>query len=321
MNRIVSFSLVAAIFALLCVGPAFGQGGAGELTGLVTDPTGAVVSNATVTLTNPATGEKRTAATSGAGIYRFVALPVVGAYTMDAEAKGFKKVQVSNVVISVGTVTSHDVQLEVGSGSGTVSVEAGAQQVQTEDSSISQLIDHRSWESMPMQSRSQNELINMVAGAEPEAFNQTFRGASVNGTRSGTGNYLVEGADNNEQGQGGVALEGPGGANTSISPDAIQEYRVLTHDFSAEYGKAGGFVTDTVLKSGTNKWHGSAFEYNRLQAYTANDWISTNEGVTDHLVRNQFGGSLGGPVVKDKTFFYGTGELHRLRQVLLARRQ
>jgi len=112
-----------------------------------------------------------------------------------------------------------------------------------------------------------------------------------------------------------VALEGPGGANTTISPDAIQEYRVITNDFPAEYGKAGGFVTDTVLKGGTNQWHGSAFEYNRTQAYTANDWFSNNASpqIRDHLVRNQFGGSLGGPIKKDKTFFYGTGELHRLR--------
>src|SRR6266536_164084 len=314
MNRIVSFSLVAAIFALLCVVPAFGQGGSGELTGLVTDPTGAVVSGATVTLTNTATGEKRTSVTTGAGIYRFVALPVVGSYTLNADAQGFKKLELANVVISVGTVTSHDVQLQVGTGSETVSVEAGAHQVQTEDSSVSQLIDHRSWESMPIQSRSQNELINMVAGAEPEMFNNTGRGASVNGTRSGTGNYLVEGADNNEQGQGGVALFGPGGANTTISPDAIEEYRVITHDFSAEYGKAGGFVTYTVLKSGTNKWHGSAFEYNRNQNITANDWFSSNAGIRDHLVRNQFGGSLGGPVRKDKTFFYAAGEVQRLRQ-------
>ena len=314
MNRIVSFSLLAAIFAFFCIVPAFGQGGTGELTGLVTDPTGAVVSNAEVTLTNAATGEKRTATTTGAGIYRFIALPVVGAYTLESAPKGFKRIQIANVVVSVGTVTSHDIQLELGSGTETVSVEAGAQLVQTEDSSVSQLIDHRAWESMPIQSRSQNELINMVAGAEPEMFNNTGRGASVNGTRSGTGNYLVEGADNNEQGQGGVALFGPGGANTTISPDAIQEYRVLTHDFSAEYGKAGGFVTDTVLKSGTNKWHGSAFEYNRNQNITANDWFSTNAGVQDHLVRNQFGGSLGGPVVKDRTFFYGTGEIQRLRQ-------
>jgi outer membrane receptor protein involved in Fe transport len=314
MNRIVSFSLVVAIFGLLCVGTALGQGGSGELTGLVTDPTGAVVPSATVTLTNSATGEKRTSVTTGAGIYRFVALPIVGTYTLDTEAKGFKKSQLANVVVSVGTVTSHDVQLQVGTGSETVSVEAGVQTVQTDDSSISQLVDSRVWNSMPLETRSQNEFINLVAGAEPEAFNMTFRGASVNGTRSGTGNYLIEGADNNEQGQGGVSLEGPGGANTSISPDAIQEYRVLTHDFSAEYGKAGGFVTDTVLKSGTNNWHGSAFEYNRLQAYTGNDWFSTNQGVRDHLVRNQFGGSLGGPIVKEKTFFYGTGELHRLRQ-------
>src|SRR5215475_1588484 len=314
MNRIVSFSLVAAIFAFFCIVPAFGQGGSGELTGLVTDPTGAIVSGAEVTLTNSATGEKRTTTTTGAGIYRFVALPVVGSYSLEAAPKGFKRTQIANIVITVGTVTSNDIQLQVGTGSETVSVEAGVQTVQTDDSSISQLINSRVWQSMPLETRSQNEFINLVAGAEPESFNMTFRGASVNGTRSGTGNYLIEGADNNEQGQGGVSLQGPGGANTSISPDAIQEYRVLTHDFSAEYGKAGGFVTDTVLKSGTNNWHGSAFEYNRLQAYTANDWFSTNAGITDHLVRNQFGGSLGGPIVKEKTFFYGTGELHRLRQ-------
>jgi hypothetical protein len=111
-----------------------------------------------------------------------------------------------------------------------------------------------------------------------------------------------------------------GGANTSISPDAIQEYRVITHDFNAEYGKAGGFVTDTVLKSGVNQFHGSLFEYNRIQALTAEDWF-TNSGrdsngnqLKDHLVRNQFGGSFGGPIVKDKTFFYATVEWQRLRQ-------
>ena len=151
MNRIVSFSLLAAIFAFFCIVPAFGQGGTGELTGLVTDPTGAVVSNAEVTLTNAATGEKRTATTTGAGIYRFIALPVVGAYTLESAPKGFKRIQIANVVVSVGTVTSHDIQLELGSGTETVSVEAGAQLVQTEDSSVSQLIDHRAWESMPIQ--------------------------------------------------------------------------------------------------------------------------------------------------------------------------
>src|SRR6266700_3259885 len=319
MNRIVSFSLVVAIFGLLCVGTAFGQSGTGELSGLVTDPTGAVVANASVTLTNSATGERRTSVTTGAGIYRFVAVSVVGSYTLETAPKGFKKYQIANIIVSVGAVTTQDVHVEVGTGSETVSVEAGAQLIQTEDSATSQLIDRRVWEQMPLEARNSNDFINLVAGAVPEQLaGGTFRGASVNGTRTGTGNYMIEGVDNNEQGQGGVSLCGTacgqGGANTSISPDAIEEYRVITHDFSAEYGKAGGFVTDTVLKSGINQWHGSVFEYNRVQALTANDWFSNNKNVRDHLVRNQFGGSLGGAIKKDKTFFYGTGELHRLRQ-------
>src|SRR5262249_29598574 len=100
----------------------------------------------------------------------------------------------------------------------------------------------------------------------------------------------------------------------SISPDAIQEYRVITNSYSAEYGKGGGFITDTVLKSGTNQWHGSAFEYNRIQKLTAQDFFSNRADQIDHLVRNQFGGSLGGPIIKDKTFWFGTGEVHRARQ-------
>src|SRR5262249_20792040 len=129
--------------------------------------------------------------------------------------------------------------------------------------------------------------------------------------------YLVEGTDNNEQGQAGrsqISLYDKGGASTSISPDAIQEYRVITNSYSAEYGKGGGFITDTVLKSGTNQWHGSAFEYNRIQNLTAQDFFSNRANQIDHLVRNQFGGSFGGPINKDKTFFFGAGELHRARQ-------
>src|SRR5260370_15017588 len=214
-------------------------------------------------------------------------------------------------------MTNRDVKLEVGAATEQVTVEAGQQLIQTEDSSLSQLVDRRVWENMPLEARNANDFINLVAGAVPEQLaGFTFRGAAVNGTRTGSGNFMVEGVDNNEQGQGGASLCGTqcgqGGANTSVSPDAIKEYRVITHDFNAEYGKAGGFVTDTVLKSGTNQWHGSLFEYNRIQKLTANDWFSSNAGVKDHLVRNQFGVSVGGPIVKDKTFFYLAAEGHRL---------
>lgn len=312
-----TYFLLAFVVLALCVG-AFAQG-SGELTGLVADSTGAVVSGVQVTLTNSATGEVRTTVTTPSGIYSFPALPIVGSYALEIAAKGFKLSKVQNIIVSVGTVTTRDVKLEVGAATEQVTVEAGAQIVQTEDSALSTLVDRRVWENMPIEARNANDFINLVAGAVPEQqAGGTFRGAAVNGVRTGGGNFMVEGVDNNEQGQGGVAICGTvcgqGGANTSISPDAIEEYRVITHDFSAEYGKVGGFVTDTVLKGGTNQWHGSLFEYNRIQALTANDWFSSAAGNKDHLVRNQFGGSFGGPIVKDKTFFYTSFEEHRLRQ-------
>src|SRR6202142_3011934 len=293
------------------------QGGTGSLTGLVTDQTGAVVASVDATLTNPATGEKRTATTNSAGAYRFVALPVVGSYNLEISAKGFKRYKIANIVISVGTVTTHDAKLEVGTQSEQMTVEAGSQLVQAEDSSLSGLVDRHVWQDMPLETRSQNEFIELLPGAEPAGVAQlgTDRGAAVNGARSGTGNFLVDGFDNKDQDVGGAAVNaGPGGALTTISPDAIQEYRVIEHTPPAEYGKSGGFVTDTVLKSGTNQWHGSLFEYNRVQALAANSFFSNRAQQQDHLIRNQFGGSVGGPIVKDKTFFFFTVEAHRLRE-------
>jgi hypothetical protein len=320
--RRISMRFLLAFVVLALSVTAFAQG-AGELAGLVTDTTGAVVSGVTVKLTNSATGEVRTTATTPAGTYNFPALPIVGTYALEISAKGFKAEKVQNIVVSVGTITTRDLKLEVGAQTEQVTVEAGAQLVQTEDSSLSQNIDRQVWTNMPLETRSQNEFIGLVAGAEPanaagigtgQSGRGTDRGAAVNGTRSGSGNFLVEGFDNNDQGLGGGgSLVGQGGANTTISPDAIEEYRVIAHIPSAEYGKAGGFVTDTVLKSGTNQWHGSLFEYNRIQALAANSWFSNQARVKDSLIRNQFGGSFGGPIVKDKTFFFFTVEAHRLR--------
>ncbi len=319
-NTLTRFLLAFTVLALL-TGTMWAQGGTGELQGLVTDPSGAVVANAQVTLTNTATGDKRTTVTTPAGIYRFVALPVVGTYKLETSLKGFKGVKVADVIISVGTVTNRDIKLEVGTATEVITVEAGAQLLQTSEAALGDVINNRVWQSTPLETRSQNEFINMLPGAVSGAIavgalnNGTDRGAAVNGTRSGTGNFLVEGFSNNDQGLGGGgSLVGTGGANTTISPDAIQEYRVIEHNFSAEYGQAGGFVTDTVLKSGTNQFHGALFEYNRVQALAANSFFSNRAGVKDSLVRNQFGGTIGGPIVKDKTFFYFTTEFHRRRQ-------
>jgi len=308
--------VLAFVVLTLLAGTVWAQG-TGEITGLVTDQTGAVIPGATVTLSNSATGEKRTTVTSSAGIYRFPSLPVVGTYSVQASPKGFKSTKIEGIVVSVGVSAQADLKLELGAASEQVTVEASAETVQTGESSLSQLVDRNIWEKMPLEVRNQNSFIELVAGAVPQDDSGNNRGAAVNGTREGAGSYLVEGTDNNEQGQAGrgqLSNYDKGGASTSISPDAIQEYRVITNSFSAEYGKGGGFITDTVLKSGTNKWHGSLFEYNRIQALAANDWFSNFSGNKDRLVRNQFGGSAGGPIIKDKTFFYSSLEFHRVRQ-------
>jgi hypothetical protein len=312
-----SWFLYGLVALALCVG-AFAQGGTGELTGLVTDQTGAVVAGVDVKLTNSATGEVRTTTTTAAGTYRFAALQVVGSYGIEVSPKGFKTTKIQNIAISVGTVVTRDVKLEVGGAAEQVTVEGGgAQLVQTEDSALSQNVDSKVWTNMPLEARNSNDFIALLPGAEPAVQSDmtTDRGPAVNGTRSGSGNFMVEGFDNNDQGLGGAGSlgSGMGGSNTTISPDAIEEYRVIDGTPPAEYGKAGGFVTDTVLKGGTNTWHGSLFEYNRIQALAANSWFSNNSGEQDHLIRNQFGGSVGGPIVKDKSFFFFTTEFHRLR--------
>ena len=316
-SRIIRWlSTIAVLFIAIVSTTALWAQGAGELTGAVTDPTTAVVVKAQVKLTNDATGVVRTTETTAGGVYRFSALPVVGTYTLTMQVQGYRPVSITGITISVGTTVTQDVPLQVGGASETLTVEAGAELVQTSDSQISSLINNRVWEQLPLAVRNQNEFINLVPGAVNQEVTGTNRGAAVNGARAGTGNYLVEGADNNDQGQGGRGQisDAKGGAILGISPEAIQEYRVITSAFQAEYGKSAGFVTDTVLKSGTNKFHGSLFEYNRVQALAANNFFSNRAGIKDSLVRNQFGGAIGGPIVKDRTFFYATVEFNRMRQ-------
>jgi len=308
--------VVLAVLALLSA-VSWAQTGTGEINGLVTDPSGAVVANLQVTLTNTATGEKRTTQTTSSGDYHFPALSIVGTYTIAISPKGFKAVKVEGIVISVGIISTHDIRLEVGGGNEQITVEAGAERVQTTESQLSDLVPRQVWQDMPLEVRNQNSFIELLAGASPQDDSSNNRGAAVNGAREGAGDYLLEGVDNYEQGQAGrgqISIFDKGGAAVSISPDAIQEYRVISNSFEAQYGKAGGFITDTVLKSGTNNWHGSLFEYNRIQEFTANDFFSDRFGLRDHLVRNQFGGSFGGPIIKDKTFFFGAAEIHRARQ-------
>src|SRR5258708_20691570 len=193
--------LLAFVVLSLSVG-AFAQGGAGQLTGLVTDATGAVVSGVEVKLSNTATGEVRTTVTTPAGIYTFPSLPIVGTYTLEIAAKGFKSTKVQNIIVSVGTITSRDVKVEIGAATEQVTVEAGQQIVQTEDSALSTLIDRRVWENMPLEARNANDFINLVAGAVPEQqAGGTVPGAADHSAPTGAGHFIGEGRDQHQQRQ------------------------------------------------------------------------------------------------------------------------
>src|SRR5882757_3808911 len=307
MRKIFGFVLLLAVGTV----GAYGQAGLGSLAGVISDPTQAVIPHATVTITG-INGINRTVETNSGGQYVFSSLPVGAFYELIVTAPGFTTAKFTNLSTSVGTTITLNATLQPGSAETTVEVEGrNVEQVQTDTSSISQLVDSTIWKTSPLETRSQNDFVKLIAGASPSDGETIDRGAAVNGARSGAGNYLVDGFDNNDQGQGGAGSTSGAGAVTTISPDAIQEYRIITSTPPAEYGRAGGFATDTVLKSGTSTWHGSAFDYNRVQALAANNFFSNRAGLRDHLVRNQFGGSLGGPIYKDRTFFFASAEFQR----------
>jgi len=312
-GRIMGIGICLMLLAGLTGSVAWSQvlQGFGALSGVVTDTSKAAIPGAHVVLSNASIGYKKETVTNSAGQYSFSLLTVGGGYSLDVSAKGFSTEAVKDITTSVGTVITQDVTLAIGSETTVVEI-AGTneEQDQLDTTSLSQEIASTVWENSPLSVRSQNQFVALTAGAAPDSAG-TGRGYAINGARTGTGNFLADGYDNNDQGLGGGAA---GGAVVEISPDAIQEFRVIASTPPAEYGRTGGFATDTVLKSGTNRLHGSAFEYNRIQALAANNFFSDRAGLIDHLVRNQFGGSFGGPVYKDRTFVYVTAEFQRQRQ-------
>jgi len=314
-SAIVRF-LSMGLLGLFLAGLAHGQLGTGVVTGTVTDPSGGVVPGAPVTLVDTTTGVQRTAQTNALGIYRFD-FADVGTYNLRVSAKGFADYELDGLVLTVGQTVAANARLELGKTGTVVAVEAGGVQlVNTANAEVSDLINQNTIQNLPLEVRDATIFVNLIPGSVPNDFNASTRGAAINGMRAGMGNFMIDGSDNNDYGQGGRGKNGTGtipGGEVGVSPDAVEEFRVVTNNFSAEYGRSGGFVTDLVTKSGTDQLHGSAFEYNRNSATTADDFFSARAGLHDALIRNQFGGSLGGPIKKDKVFIFGAIEWQRLR--------
>ncbi len=277
----------------------------GSITGYVRDKSGAVLPNATVTATQTATGYTRTISADASGQYSILALPP-GRYRLTASVPSFQQGVVDNIVLNVNDALHFDFDLQVGSVSESVSVDANALQVQTVATSTGTTIDSPQILAMPLNGRSYIDLLTLQAGVSPASTNGGYsdRGPA-SGLYTSSGNvstdgqpeyanaFLVNGAEVNETKNMGAGL--------IPNADSVAEFRLLTNSFSAEYGKFSGSVMNTVTKSGTNRFHGTLFEFYRNQGLDATNYFDSTKA---ELKQHQYGGVFGGPIVKDKLFFF-----------------
>jgi Carboxypeptidase regulatory-like domain/TonB-dependent Receptor Plug Domain/TonB dependent receptor len=306
---IISFFLVMAI---VTPPAARSQVSSGTITGTVTDSSGAAVSGALVTVTQVAQNFSRTLMTNSYGLYEVKFLPV-GGYRVTAEHAGFKKSIQQGLDLTVGQVMRVDFALSVGTATETVTVTADATQaVETETSEVGQVINGRQVEDLPLNGRNFTDLIPLNAGVGTGAQGQSNGGFNFNGSRTDQNMFLIDGMDN-------VDLNN----NLLLNPalDSIQEFQVLSGTYSAEYGNSAGGIVTVKLKSGTNQFHGSLFEFVRNDVFDANGFFnnqlpptSGDKAPRQPLSRNQFGGSLGGPIRKNKLFFFGDYQGYRQTQ-------
>jgi hypothetical protein len=277
----------------------------GSVQGTVLDPSGAAVANATVTLHNSDTGLVRTLKTSASGAYEFLSVPVGENYSVQVEATGFQKSAQTGIKLDVNQKYRADFTLRVGSINEKVEVSANAAQVDTSNTQLGDVISDKKMTTLPLNGRSYIDLMGLQAGVvpvssdaavsdRPVSGNGNSGQMSVNGQRESANSFLVNGGDVEESVNNGA----------SIVPtlDSIQEFRVMTSSFNAEYGRFSGAIVNVVTKSGTNEVHGSAYEFLRNEDFDSRGYFDPTRG---ELKRNQFGGTIGMPIVKNKLFFFG----------------
>jgi hypothetical protein len=300
------FIALTALLLLVAHQSVFAQVDEGSITGVVQDATGAVVPNAKVTLLNTDQGLTQVNTTDSSGVYTFS--PVrIGNYSVSATAPGFSVTTQQNVVVAVSQNLRVNIQLKPGAETQTVEVSTAPPQMQTEDASVGQVINQQSVNNLPLNGRNFTFLAQLSAGVNtPQADTRgnAVNGAfSANGLRPSQNNYLLDGIDNNSDN-----VDFLNGTNFVVlpPPDAIAEFKVQTSDFSAELGRAAGAVLNATVKSGTNGIHGDAWEFFRNDVLDAADWFEDNNGLKKGELRwNMFGASIGGPVIKNKIFYFG----------------
>ena len=303
LTRLVFALLLAAM--PLCI---YGQSSNGSISGIVTDDTGAVVPGVTVTATNAATGTSRSTVSNGQGQYAIGLLPPA-TYTVTADLAGFQPLKLGNITVNVGTDVALNLKMKVGA-SETMTVTAAAPLVETTRSQVSSVVNEKSIENLPTNGRN---FIDFVL-TTPGVVKDTRLGDISFAGQRGTLNSLVIDGANNDNTFFGQALgrTGSGRAPYQFSQDAVKEFQVNSSSYSAEYGRAAGAVINVVTKSGTNDFHGSAFDFYRDKRLNANNYINEiNHRAKSPYHYDQYGASLGGPIVRDKHFFFANADLQR----------
>ena len=293
-----------------------------SVKGTVYDAQGGVVPQATVSLENHSTGFSRPAKTDGQGVYQFVQIPP-GVYTITSTASGFGTTKVNNVQLLVNTPATQNLTLEVASASTVVEVQARAELVNTQDASIGNAFDSKQILNLPLEGRDPVGILSLQPGVSfvgGKTVDQSYdsRGGAVNGARSDQTNVTLDGVDNNDQ-NNGLAFQGA----LRSTLDSLEEFRVATSNSNADSGRSSGAQVSLVTKNGTNSFHGSLYEYNRSSAGQANDWFNKQAQLASglpnkpgQLIRNTFGASVGGPLIKNKLFFFATYEGQRTHENL-----
>lgn len=300
------FRAAVLLTALLAgsAGLMWGQAETGQITGTVTDPTGAVVPNASVKVVETSTGAERTTTASSAGDFA-VANLLPAEYTVTVQAAGFKGFE-QKVIVTVGAKVGLDVKLQIGQTGTTVEVSEAAVKIDTETQTLSTTVTQQQVRELPTLTRNPYALVALSGNVSDAAAGGRGVGFAINGQREASTNVLLNGAANNNEFTASVGQ--------AVPLDSVQEFSVLTNNFTAEYGRASGGVVNVVTKSGSNAFHGTLYEYNRVSSLSSNTFDNNANSIPKSIfTRNQFGYSVGGPIKKDKLFFFSSTEWIRIR--------
>jgi len=317
-SAFVSSLLVCFAALFLCVSVSLAQTSTtGALTGTVTDPSGAVISGAAVTATNIGTGQERTSTTDATGAYKFSLLPP-GNYKVTFAASGFKTSEVPSVTVNATETAVLNQGLAVGAQAEQITVESTAERLQTQNATVGTLVGAKTVTDLPLSSRNYTQIIDLSPGvvanvASAAAVGNGTQDINVNGMGSDQNNYMMDGATVTNYGSGGGAQSGNFPGIGIPNPDSIQEFKIQTSQYDAEYGRNPGASVNVVTRGGTNNFHGAAWEFFRNSFFDANDFFNKQgehslgePNKPETLNENMFGGTIGGPIKKDKLFFFGS---------------